>query len=67
MPNIGPLEVVILLAIVLLVFGGRWLPSAGRSLGGGIRSLRQSVTGRHDKVSDRALEVMDRDRKSGDS
>lgn len=45
MPNIGPLEIAILLAIALIVFGPKRLPELGNSLGRGIREFRGSVTG----------------------
>ena len=47
MPNIGPLELIIVLAIVLLIFGPKKLPQLGRSLGGGMREFKDSVTGKH--------------------
>jgi sec-independent protein translocase protein TatA len=47
MPNIGPLELVIVLAIVLLIFGPKKLPQLGRSLGGGLREFKGAVTGKH--------------------
>jgi sec-independent protein translocase protein TatA len=46
-PNIGPLELIIVLAIVLLIFGPKKLPQLGRSLGGGMREFKDSVTGKH--------------------
>ena len=46
MPNIGPLELVIVLAIVLLIFGPKKLPQLGRSLGGGLREFKGAVTGK---------------------
>lgn len=45
MPNIGPLEIAILLAIALIVFGPKRLPELGNSLGRGIREFRGSVAG----------------------
>ena len=45
MPSIGPLEIVVLLTIALLVFGPKRLPDLGRSLGGGMRAFKESVTG----------------------
>ncbi|MBW8059370.1 MAG: twin-arginine translocase TatA/TatE family subunit [Solirubrobacterales bacterium] len=47
MPNIGPLELVVVLIIALVVFGPKRLPELGRSLGRGIREFRGSVTGEH--------------------
>ena len=42
----GPMELLIVLAIVLLIFGGRRLPQLGRQLGGGMREFKESVTRR---------------------
>ena len=44
----GPLELVILLLIVLVIFGGRRLPALGRQLGEGVRGFKDSVTSRTD-------------------
>jgi sec-independent protein translocase protein TatA len=46
MPNIGPLELIIVLVIVLLIFGPKRLPGLGRSLGGGMREFKDSITGK---------------------
>jgi sec-independent protein translocase protein TatA len=46
MPSIGPLEVVIVLVIVLIIFGPKRLPDLGRSLGRGMREFKDSVTGK---------------------
>jgi sec-independent protein translocase protein TatA len=46
MPNIGPLEIIIVLVIVLLIFGPKRLPDLGRSLGSGMREFKDSVTGK---------------------
>ena len=43
---IGVPELLIVLAIVLLIFGPKKLPALGRSLGGGLREFKDSVTGR---------------------
>jgi sec-independent protein translocase protein TatA len=46
MPSIGPLEIVIVLVVVLLIFGPKRLPDLGRSLGTGMREFKDSVTGK---------------------
>ena len=45
MPNVGPLELVVVLAVVLVIFGPKRLPDLGRSLGRGMREFKASVTG----------------------
>jgi sec-independent protein translocase protein TatA len=45
MPNVGPIELAIVLIIALVVFGPKRLPELGRSLGKGIREFRGSVSG----------------------
>jgi sec-independent protein translocase protein TatA len=45
MPNIGPLEIVLLLVLALLLFGAKRLPEIGRSLGSGMREFKDSVSG----------------------
>jgi sec-independent protein translocase protein TatA len=42
--NVGPVEVMIVLAIALIVFGPKRLPDAGRALGSGIRNFRRSLS-----------------------
>lgn len=48
MPNIGPLEIAIVLLIVLIIFGPKRLPELGRSVGKGIREFRGSISGKGD-------------------
>jgi sec-independent protein translocase protein TatA len=45
MPNIGPLELVIVLVILLVVLGPKRLPGLGKQLGTGMREFKESVTG----------------------
>lgn len=51
MPNIGPLEIGIVLLIALVVFGPKRLPSLGRSAGEGLRQFKSSVSDFHEKDS----------------
>jgi sec-independent protein translocase protein TatA len=52
MPNVGPLELIVVLIIALVVFGPKRLPELGRSLGRGIREFRGSVSGDKDDDDD---------------
>ena len=50
--NIGIIELVIILAIIMLIFGARKLPEIGSSLGKGIRTFKSAVTGEDEKERD---------------
>ena len=45
MPNIGPMEIAIVLVIALVIFGPSRLPELGKSAGKGFREFKASVTG----------------------
>lgn len=45
MPKIGPMELVIVLVVVVLIFGVGRLGRLGRDLGEGIREFRRGITG----------------------
>jgi sec-independent protein translocase protein TatA len=49
--SIGPLEIIVVLVIVLLIFGPKRLPGLGRSLGAGMRNFKDSISGK-DKGED---------------
>jgi sec-independent protein translocase protein TatA len=44
--GIGPLELIIVLVIVLVIFGPKRLPGLGRSLGSGMREFKDSLSGK---------------------
>jgi sec-independent protein translocase protein TatA len=48
--GIGPLELVIVLALVLLVLGPKRLPGLARSAGAGLRELRSSIAAKDEDV-----------------
>ncbi len=60
--GIGPLEIIIVLVIVLLIFGPKRLPDLGRSLGRGMREFKDSITGK-DKDDDALPPGQDADQK----
>jgi sec-independent protein translocase protein TatA len=43
--NIGPMELVLVLAIALIVLGPKKLPEAGRAVGRGLREFKDSLSG----------------------
>jgi sec-independent protein translocase protein TatA len=45
MPDIGPMELILLGVVALLLFGPAKLPELGRSLGKGLREFKESVGG----------------------
>ena len=45
MPNIGPMELIVILAIALIVLGPKKLPEVGRSVGKGMREFKESING----------------------
>jgi sec-independent protein translocase protein TatA len=51
MPNIGPLEIAVVLIIVLIIFGPKRLPELGQSMGRGIREFKNSISGDKDQDS----------------
>jgi TatA/E family protein of Tat protein translocase len=51
MPNIGPLELVIILVIALLVLGPGKLPDVGAALGKSIREFRKASSDVQDAVN----------------
>ena len=46
--GIGVPELLIVLVIALVIFGGRRLPQIGRDLGSGMRGFKESITGKDD-------------------
>lgn len=44
MPTLGPTELIIILLVVLLLFGGRKLPELARSIGGSMKELRKGMS-----------------------
>ncbi len=54
LPGIGPMEIAVIAVIALLVLGPSRLPEAARSLGKGMKEMRDSFAGTMDSDDDRA-------------
>lgn len=53
MPNIGPMELIVVLVIALVILGPKKLPDVGRSVGKGMREFKNAITtGGHDDDDD---------------
>ncbi len=50
--RLGPLEIALILAVLLLLFGAKRLPEIGRSMGRSIREFRGATKGLADDVKD---------------
>lgn len=45
MPNIGPMELIVVLVLALVFLGPKRLPDAGKSIGNGIREFKDAIGG----------------------
>lgn len=43
MPNLGPMELVLILGVALLLFGGKKLPELAKGMGEGIRNFKNAL------------------------
>jgi sec-independent protein translocase protein TatA len=43
MPNLGPMELMLILGIAVLLFGGRKLPELAKGLGEGIKNFKNAM------------------------
>ncbi|MDJ0836518.1 MAG: twin-arginine translocase TatA/TatE family subunit [Acidobacteriota bacterium] len=48
--TIGPLEILVIVLLVVIIFGAKRLPQLGSGLGQGIRNFKKSVSGEEDKT-----------------
>jgi sec-independent protein translocase protein TatA len=48
LPNIGPLELIIVLVIAVLILGPKRIPAAAKSVGEGMRNFKHSLGGGSD-------------------
>jgi sec-independent protein translocase protein TatA len=53
--GVGPLELVIVLIILLVIFGAKRLPEIGRGLGSSAREFKEGITGAPDPKEGEAI------------
>jgi sec-independent protein translocase protein TatA len=57
MPNVGPLELIVVLIIALIVLGPKRLPEVGRSVGRGMREFKEAITGENEEEEKETLQA----------
>ena len=65
MPNLGPMEIILILVLILLLFGFKKLPEAARSIGKSARVFKSEVS--EMKEEDRQREAAKNARDEGAS
>jgi sec-independent protein translocase protein TatA len=55
--DFSPVQIIIVLAIALLIFGPKRLPELGRSLGRGIRDFRSGISGNDEPATPATTDV----------
>ena len=53
MRSIGPMELVVILGIAMLLFGGKKIPELAKGLGEGIRNFKTALKGDDEKVEEK--------------
>ena len=48
--NLGPMEIILILVVVMIIFGVGKLPSVGRGMGQALREFRTSVKDKEDAI-----------------
>lgn len=50
--GLGPWELIIILVVILILFGGRKIPQLAKDLGSGIREFRKSLSGTAEELDE---------------
>jgi sec-independent protein translocase protein TatA len=59
-PNVGPLEIGIVLVVALVVFGPKRLPELGHGIGRGLREFKHGITGDQRGLVDESSPITER-------
>ena len=60
--NLGTGEIILIVAVILLLFGGKKIPELMRGLGKGVKSFKQGMKEMEDELK-KPLEELDKDKK----
>ena len=61
--NLGTGEVILIVAIILLLFGGKKIPELMRGLGKGVKSFKQGMNEIEDEIKKPVEELDNKDKK----
>lgn len=53
---IGPWQIVVIVLVVVLLFGGKKIPELMRGLGRGVKEFKEGISGEDDKSSEKKKE-----------
>lgn len=51
--SLGPTEIILIVLLVLLLFGGKKIPELMRGIGKGVRSFREGVDGKDEPADEK--------------
>lgn len=63
LPNLGPWELIVILAIILIIFGPGKLPDVGKSIGKTIKEFRKASKETTDQVEEAIQEPVEKPEK----
>ena len=56
MRSIGPMELLVILAVAVLLFGGKKIPEVGKGIGEGIKNFKAAMKSESEKEGEKAVE-----------
>ena len=51
--SLGPMEIILILVIIIVIFGANRIPELGRGMGEGIKNFKKAVKGEEEKKKDK--------------